>query len=35
MEYGAQEQEWMDKILMLEWIQKDWKPAAPHHSISS
>jgi DDE superfamily endonuclease len=26
MEFGVQEKAWMDKPLMLEWIEKIWKP---------
>jgi transposase-like protein len=28
MEYGVQERAWMDESLMLEWIEKVWKPLA-------
>jgi DDE superfamily endonuclease len=26
MEFGVQEKAWMDEPLMLEWIEKIWKP---------
>ncbi len=34
MEYGVQEKAWMDEELMLEWIQKVWKPTTQHNTFS-
>jgi DDE superfamily endonuclease len=34
MEYGVQERAWMDEALMLEWINKIWKPVTVHNNIT-
>jgi transposase-like protein len=34
MEYGVQDRAWMDEILMLEWIEKVWRPATQHNRFS-
>jgi DDE superfamily endonuclease len=34
MEFGVQECAWMDEALMLEWIEKMWKPSISRNKIS-
>jgi DDE superfamily endonuclease len=34
MEYGVQERAWMDEALMLEWINKIWRPATLGNNIT-
>jgi DDE superfamily endonuclease len=34
MEFGLQYQAWMDEALMLEWIEKVWKPSISCNNIS-
>ncbi len=34
MEFGVQEKAWMDEELMLEWIDKVWKPSKEHDKIA-
>jgi hypothetical protein len=34
LEYGVQENGWMDEKLMLEWIDKVWRPIALHHGTT-
>ena len=34
IEYGVQEKAWMDEPLMLEWIDKVWKPEVVYNNIT-
>jgi transposase-like protein len=34
MEFGVQDRAWMDEALMLEWIEKVWKPSISCNKIS-
>lgn len=34
MEYTVQQNGWMDERVMLEWIEKVWKPISDHHTTT-